>query len=307
MIDRLIDAIIEKRNPTVMGLDPCIDYLPESEYKFGDNASFEEAAEKILDFNKHLIDAVCDIVPAVKLQLAYYEMYSIPGLKCLYETADYAASRGMVVIGDGKRNDIGSTASAYSTAYLGRTKLAKLDTERAFNFDFLTVNPYLGSDGIKPFLNDIMRYDRGIFVLVKTSNPSSGELQDLKIEDGRLVYEAIGDAVLGWGLNSIGRYGYSDVGAVVGATYPRQCEELRQRLGTVFFLIPGYGAQGAGAAELAGGFDENGLGAIINASRSLMCAYKKHNLPFDEATRAEALAMQQDLLNGLAAAKKLNY
>ncbi len=307
MIDRLIDAIIEKRNPTVMGLDPCLEYLPDSEYKLEDEASFEEAAEKILDFNKRLIDAVCDIVPAVKLQLAYYEMYSIPGIKCLHETADYAAGRGLIVIGDGKRNDIGTTASAYSNAYLGRTRLAKIETDRAFKFDFLTVNPYLGSDGIKPFLNDMMRYDRGIFVLVKTSNPSSGELQDLKIEDGRLIYEAVGDSVLGWGLDSIGRYGYSDVGAVVGATYPRQCEALRQRLGTVFFLIPGYGAQGAGASELAGGFDENGLGAIVNASRSLMCAYKKHGMPFDEAARKEALYMQQDLLKGLSDAKKLNY
>ena len=307
MIDRLIDAIIEKRNPTVMGLDPLLEYLPESEYKFGDEASFEEAAEKILDFNKRLIDAVCDIVPAVKLQLAYYEMYSVPGIKCLYETAEYAAGRGMIVIGDGKRNDIGSTASAYSGAYLGRTQLAKTETDRAFKFDFLTVNPYLGSDGIKPFINDIIRYDRGIFVLVKTSNPSSGELQDLQITDGRFIYEAVGDSVLGWGLSSIGKYGYSDVGAVVGATYPRQCDELRQRLGTVFFLIPGYGAQGAGAADLAGGFDENGLGAIVNASRSLMCAYKKHGLPFDEAARKEALFMQQDLLNSLSERKKLKY
>lgn len=308
MVDQLISKIIEKRNPTVMGLDPCLDYLPAKELDVAGVESNADAAELLFTFNKRLIDATYDIIPAVKLQSAYYEMYGWEGGKALADTARYASEKGMIVIIDGKRNDIGSTAAAYSSAYLGRTALANRKSERAYMGDFLTVNAYLGLDGIKPFAEDCLRYDRGLFVLVKTSNPSGGEFQDLVTADGRKLYEVVGDTVAQWGINHIGSYGYSDIGAVVGATYPEQLTQLRERLGSVFFLVPGYGAQGATAADLAGGFDHNGIGSVINASRSLMCAYKKHDCHhFESATRIEAKKMKTEILTALEEAGKLNY
>ena len=299
-IDLLINKIKEMNNPTVMGLDPRYDMLPEC-IKEKYNGSIEKICEGILEYNKTLIDSVYDIIPAVKPQMAFYEMFGIEGIKCFKETCKYAHEKGMIVILDAKRGDIGTTAVAYSNAYLGKTPLGSFE-ETFFDVDFITVNPYLGSDGIKPFIEDCKKYDKGIFVLVKTSNPSSGELQDLKLENGKTIYETVGELVETWGEDLRGEYGYSSVGAVVGATYPEQLESLRKELPHTFFLIPGYGAQGGKAKDIALGFDKNGLGGIINASRSLMCAYKSDlwkdkfsDEEYAQATRAEAIRMKEDL------------
>ena len=249
--DKLIEKIIETQNPTVAGLDPKLDYVPASIK----NACFEKygktlegAAAALLEFNKRIIDNICDIVPAVKPQAAYYEMYSWQGVKALTETIAYAKAKGMFVITDGKRNDIGTTMEAYATAHLGATDVAGESVE-AFGADALTVNGYLGSDGIKPLAGICKERDKGIFVLVKTSNPSSGELQDMKLENGATVYEQMGRMCESWGEELMGKYGYSAVGAVVGATYPGQLAEMREKAPHTFFLVPGYGAQGGGALE----------------------------------------------------------
>ena len=293
MIDILIEKIKEKNNPTVAGLDPKLDYVPSyilDKYP----STFEGAANAILEFNKGLIDNLCDIVAAVKPQSAYYEMYGWHGVKALEETIAYAKEKGMYVITDGKRNDIGTTAEAYSIAYLGETKL--IDSEAsAFNSDGLTVNGYLGTDGIKPFL----KKDKSIFVLVKTSNPSSGELQDKKLGNGKTVYEEMAGNVNHWGEQYIGKFGYSNVGAVVGATYPEQITELRKVMPKAYFLVPGYGAQGGTAKDVARAFNKDGLGAIINASRSIMCAYKKAQCDesdYAKAAREEAINMRDSIM-----------
>ena len=304
-IDRLTDKIRKLQNPTVMGLDPKLEYIPfsirEKNVKLY-GSGFKAAAESILEFNKRLVDAVSDIIPAVKPQLAYYEMYGTEGIKAFEETVRYARQKGLIVIADGKRNDIGSTSEAYSRAYLGETSLEDGAAERAFDADALTVNGYLGADGIKPMIEDCIKYDKGIFVLVKTSNPSSVQLQDMVVDDGRKVYEVMADLVLDWGKNVIGECGYSSVGAVVGATWHRQLKELRERVPNSVFRVPGYGAQGGGAEDVAGAFDRNGLGAVINASRSLMCAYKSKKWEgkfsedeFDLACREEAIDMRNEL------------
>jgi len=300
MIDILIEKIKEKNNPTVAGLDPKLDYVPE-EMKA---AAFKEygetflgAAQAILAFNKTLIDALYDIVPAVKPQAAYYEMYGLEGLQCMKETIDYAKSKGMYVILDGKRGDIGATSEAYAKAYLGKTELGS-NVQPAFDADCLTVNPYLGTDGIKPFTDQCIANGKGIFVLVKTSNKSSGELQDLKA-DGKFIYEHMADLVKSWGSDLIGTYGYSSVGAVVGATYPEQAEALRERMPHTYFLVPGYGAQGGKASDVAKSFNRDGLGAIVNASRSIMCAYQKNGGSLGDAARAEAIRMRDDILDAL--------
>lgn len=293
MIDVLIDKIKEMNNPTVAGLDPKLDYVPE-EMK---TAAFREhgetfagAAQAILCFNRTLIDALCDIVPAVKPQSAYYEMYGVEGIKCLKETIDYARKQGMYVILDAKRGDIGATSEAYARAYLGETGLGSRE-EAAFDADCLTVNPYLGTDGVKPFADQCAAHKKGIFVLVKTSNQSSGELQDLK-SGGRFIYEHMADLVKEWGADLIGTHGYSSVGAVVGATYPEQAEALRAQMPHTYFLVPGYGAQGGKAADVAKSFNRDGLGAIVNASRSIMCAYQKHGGTLGGAARQEAIRMR---------------
>lgn len=303
-IDRLMEKVKKMQNPTVMGLDPKIDYVPESIRKKHwkeHGVSLTAAAESILEFNRRLMDAVSDIIPAVKPQLAYYEMYGYEGLRAFHETVCYAREKGFLVIADGKRNDIGSTSQAYSSAFLGRTLLEDR-AEPVFNTDALTVNGYLGIDGIQPMLEDCKKYGKGIFVLVKTSNPSSVQLQDMKVEDGRRVYEVMADWVSQWGKDLTGRCGYSSVGAVVGAIWPRQLGELRRRMPQTCFLVPGYGAQGGGAKDVAAAFDRDGLGAVINASRSLMCAYRQERWKeayapeaFDEACRAEALRMKEEL------------
>ena len=301
MIDRLIDKIIEMQNPTCVGLDTDFDYLPDDMKadKAGEEiATAESATERITEFNMNVIDKICDIVPAVKVQIAYYEMYGYEGLKAFNYTVNYARGRGMIVIADCKRNDIGSTAGCYSKAYLGRTKINKKYIE-AFPADMLTVNGYLGFDGIKPFIEDIKSRDKGIFALVKTSNPSSGELQNLKLESGEYVYERMGGLVAEWGADTVGRYGYSAVGAVVGATHPQEAENLRKKFPSVFFLIPGYGAQGGSAEMLKVCFDKRGLGGIVNSSRGIICAYKNpvySGMNYHEAARAACLDMQQDLL-----------
>ena len=227
MIDKLIEKIIELQNPTCVGLDTSFDYLPDELKK--DVSSFDDAAEAIAEFNMNVIDKVCDIVPSVKVQIAYYETYGHAGLQAFEYTVNYARGRGLIVIADCKRNDIGSTASCYSKAYLGTTNVnGKL--MRAFSADMLTVYGYLGSDGIKPFVEDIKSHDKSIFVLVKTSNPSSGELQNLKLESGKFVYEHMGELVAEWGKDTVGKYGYSEVGAVVGATHPEEAARLRKQL-----------------------------------------------------------------------------
>ncbi len=300
MIDILIEKIKEKNNPTVAGLDPKLDYLPQemidaSFEKYG--ATFEGAADAIFEFNKTLIDALCDIVPAVKPQSAYYEMYGVEGIICLKKTMEYARSKGMYVILDAKRGDIGATSEAYAKAYLGKTAIGDSQIP-AFGADCMTVNPYLGTDGVKPFVEQSVNNKKSIFVLVKTSNPSSGELQDL-ISGGKPIYEHMADLVKSWGIDNLGKYGYSQVGAVVGATYPEQAEKLRKLMPHTYFLVPGYGAQGGKASDVAKSFNGDGLGAIVNASRSIMCAYKKNGGSVGEAARAEAIRMRDDILSAL--------
>jgi orotidine-5'-phosphate decarboxylase len=300
-MDKLIEKIVEKQNPTVAGLDPKLSYIPdyirEASYaKYG--KTLEGAADALLTFNKGLIDALCDIVPAVKPQAAYYEMYGWQGVKALAETIAYAREKGMFVITDGKRNDIGATMTAYAAAHLGETQVEDVVCE-PFGADALTVNGYLGTDGIKPLVEVCQKGDKGIFVLVKTSNPSSGELQDRPLADGETVYRAMGAMCEGWGEQLPGKYGYSGVGAVVGATYPAQLGELRAAMPHTFFLVPGYGAQGGAADDVAPGFDANGLGAVVNSSRGIMCAWQKEGVDgsqFAEAARREAIRMRDQIV-----------
>lgn len=298
--DRLISKIIETKNPTVVGLDPKLDYVPkfiQDKYfeKYGE--TLKAASKAILKFNKMIIDEIYDIVPAIKPQAAYYEMYGHNGIKTLEKTIAYAKEKGMFVITDGKRNDIGATMEAYTSAHLGSVTVGKCEYQ-PFDSDALTVNGYLGTDGISPLLKVCQEKDKGIFVLAKTSNKSSGELQD-KLIDNTPVYAVMGDMCEKWGSEQIGKYGYSSVGAVVGATYPEQLSELRKRLPHTMFLVPGYGAQGGGAKGISGAFDEKGLGAIVNSSRAIMCAYKnEENCPeidFAKAARREALRMKEDI------------
>ena len=299
-MDVLIKKIKEMKNPTVIGLDPRYDMLPNCiKEKYGTDV--KSVCEGILEYNKALIDSTYDIIPAVKPQIAFDEMLGVDGINCFKETCKYAKEKGMIVIADVKRGDIGSTAAGYSNAYLGETLVGD-KKESFFDIDFVTVNPYLGVDGIKPFIEDCKKYGKGIFILVKTSNPSSAELQDLKLETGETVYEKVAELVKSWGDELIGEKGYSSVGAVVGATHPTQLKDLRKLMPNTFFLIPGYGAQGGKAEDIALGFDENGVGGIVNASRSLMCAYKSDlwkkefgDEKFAEATRAEAIRMRNEL------------
>jgi orotidine-5'-phosphate decarboxylase len=299
--NQLIEKIVKTQNPTVVGLDPKLDYVPEfikEKYfkKYGE--TLKGAAKAILDFNKHIIDAIYDVVPAIKPQSAYYEMYGYYGVKTLYKTIQYAKEKGMYVIVDGKRNDIGATMEAYTNAYLGTTEVGNSFFE-AFGADALTVNGYLGTDGISPLIDACNKSDKGIFVLVKTSNKSSGELQDKLIGD-KTVYAVMGGMCEQWGAQCMGKYGYSSVGAVVGATYPEQLEEMRKALPHTFFLVPGYGAQGGGAEGVAKAFDSKGLGAIVNSSRAVMCAYKNEGCDekeFAAAALREVIRMKKDIMN----------
>lgn len=297
--DRLIEKIIEMKNPTVVGLDPKLEYVPEfiqRRYLDDDGWTLKAAAKAIFAFNQAIIDEIHDLVPAIKPQAAYYEMYGHYGIKALEKTIRYAKLNGMFVITDAKRNDIGATMEAYTNAHIGAVKVGDSEIE-PFGADALTVNGYLGTDGIAPLLRVCKERDKGIYVLVKTSNPSSGELQDRLVGDIP-IYALMGDMCEQWGSDTIGKYGYSAVGAVVGATYPEQLAELRKRLPHTMFLVPGYGAQGGGAEGLKGAFDERGLGAIVNSSRAIMCAYKKEGCDerdFAKAARREVIRMREDI------------
>lgn len=302
-VDLLVQKIKEKGNPSVAGLDPKIDYVPEYIRKkayaeYGQN--LKGATEAIWEFNKGLIDALYDVVPAVKPQSAFYEMYGLYGEEVMHRTISYAKEKGLYIILDVKRNDIGSTAEAYSKAYLGKTMVDGVECD-ACGVDCVTVNPYLGTDGVLPFVNDCKAYDKAIFALVKTSNPSSGELQDLMVDD-KHIYEKVAECVNKWNEDTIGNSGYGAVGAVVGATYPEQAVVLRKLMPKSYFLVPGYGAQGGGAEGVKPCFNDDGLGAIVNSSRGIMCAYKKGDWKeeqFAEAARAEAIRMKADLLSVL--------
>lgn len=291
-IDTLIDKIVELKNPTVVGLDPRIDYVPkfllEQTYdEFGQTP--HAVAEAFYRFNVGLIDAVCDIVPAVKPQVAMYEQYGSCGIKAYIKTIKYAKEKGLTVIGDVKRSDIASTAEAYSDGHIGKVTVGDSEKE-IFGSDFITVNPYLGYDSIEPYIGNCGKYGRGLFVLVKTSNPNSGEIQDIIAKDGEPVYEKVGRLVEKWGADLIGKHGFSSIGAVVGATHPEQGAALRKLLPHTFFLVPGYGAQGATAADIAGCFNSDGIGAIVNSSRGIIAAYKssKYKADFSEADYAKA-------------------
>ena len=304
MMDNLINKIKEKNSPIVMGIDPRYEMIPDIiKLKYPkDMAGFAKSA---VVFAKKLIDATYDIIPAIKPQLAYFEMMGPNGLDAFKEIVDYAKSKDLIVIADAKRGDIGTTSQGYANTFLGETTLNDYK-EKIYDADFVTVNPYMGTDCVKPFIEDSKKYGKGVFVLVKTSNKSSGELQDLKLENGNKVYEQVATLVEEWGKDLIGEYGYSSVSAVVGATYLEQLKEIRKLAPHTFFLIPGYGAQGGKAEDIALGFDENGIGGIVNASRSLMCAYKSDRWKdiytekqFAEATRAEALRMREELMNAI--------
>ena len=294
--DRLQRRIFELRNPSVVGLDPAIDYIPYdiTSRHFAERVvTLMAASLAAAEFCCGIIDAVCDIVPAVKPQSAYFEALGSCGVAALERVCEYASEKGMYVIMDAKRGDIGTTASAYSSAYLGRTSVGGLSFS-PFKCDAVTVNAYLGSDGLKPFLKDCVSYDKMMFALVKTSNPSSGELQNRKLEDEPL-YSAVGGLIESLGSEYIGEYGYTPVGAVVGATYPQELTELRARLGNTFFLVPGYGAQGGSADDVKGAFDARGGGAIVNSSRGIICAWKKLGVDYCEGARAEALKMRNEM------------
>lgn len=297
--DVLQDKIRAMKNPTVAGLDARIEYVPE----YIRQAAFEEygvglkgAAEAIWQFNVGLIDALCDIVPAVKPQAAYYENLGWQGMEMLERTIQYAKSKGMFVIADIKRGDIGSTATAYAEGWLSGAQIEG-QTFKSFDADCVTLNGYMGSDAINPFLNAAKGEDKCVFVLVKTSNPSSGELQDIVAGD-RLVYQVMGDLNERYAKGTEGKYGYTIAGAVTGATYPSDIRALRKRLEHTFFLVPGYGAQGGTAEDVQYAFDKYGHGAIVNSSRGIMCAWKKtggDGHDFAAAARNAAIAMRDDI------------
>ncbi|MCH5155985.1 MAG: orotidine-5'-phosphate decarboxylase [Clostridiales bacterium] len=289
MTDTLIDRIEALKNPTVAGLDPRLEYLPEDLKKCA--VTPESASQAILEFNCRIIDEIKDVVPAVKIQSAFYEMYSFYGVRAMEQTAAYAKKNGLIVMADVKRNDIGSTAEAYAAAYL-----------KGDLYDYITVNPYPGYDGIKPF-TDVCKADgKGIFVLARMSNPSAAQLQNVVDKDGKPMYIRVGELIAEWGNSTIGKYGYSAVGAVVGATNPDEARSLRKTFKSVFFLVPGYGAQGGNGKGAAASFDENGRGAIVNNSRGIIAAYmtdKYKGLSYYKAAREAALFMQQDLAAAL--------
>ena len=297
--DVLQDRIRELKNPTVAGLDPRIEYVPahlqeESFAQFGQ--TLEGAADAIWKFNQGLIDALCDVVPAVKPQSAYYENLGWRGMAVMEKTIQYAKEKGLYVIADIKRGDMGSTAAAYTEAWLGVTKVGETECP-VFDADCVTLNGYMGSDAIKPFLDQCVARNKSAFVLAKTSNPSSVELQDMVAGD-RVVYTVMGDLIERWGKDTAGKYGYNALGAVVGATHPSVLKELRRRLERTFFLVPGYGAQGGTAADVRYAFDELGRGAIVNASRSIMCAWQKtgkEGMDYQEAARDAAIRMRDEL------------
>ncbi len=306
MINQLTAKIQKTGAPIVVGLDPMLKYVPEhikakAFEEFGE--TLEGAAEAIWQYNKGIVDAVCDLVPAVKPQIAMYEQFGIPGLSAFAKTVAYCKEKGLVVIGDIKRGDIGSTSSAYAVGHLGKVTVGS-KSYYGFDEDFVTVNPYLGSDGVKPFIDVCKEEKRGIFVLVKTSNPSSGEFQD-RVIDGKPLYEHVGKMVDEWGRECMGD-AYSYVGAVVGATYPEMGKVLRDIMPKAYILVPGYGAQGGKGKDLTHFFNKDGLGAIVNSSRGIIAAYQSDAYKekftaenYADASRAAVLAMKEDIAQAL--------
>jgi len=301
MINRLVKAISEKKAPVVVGLDPMLDYIPEQIRKeafdkYGE--TLEGAAEAVIMFNREIVDATAELIPAVKPQIAMYEQFGIPGIIAYKKTVDYCREKGLIVIADIKRGDIGSTSGAYAAGHLGRVQVGE-KSYMPFDADMATVNPYLGTDGVKPFVDVCKSCDKGIFVLVKTSNPSSGEFQDRSFGEETL-YEAVADQVNAWGADLM-EGEYSNVGAVVGATYPEMGRELRARMPHAYILVPGYGAQGGTGKDLAGFFHKNGLGAIVNSSRGIIAAWKQEKYSsygaanFGEASRKAVEDMLEDI------------
>lgn len=290
--DRLIRAIDKAGNPTAMGLDTQIAHLPEEFLATGVDSNAEKSVA-VLRYNAALLELMQGVIPCVKVQAAYYEQLGLQGMMAFSRTLKMARERGYVVIADVKRNDIGATSEAYANAYLA--------PGADFEADFITVNGYLGVDGVAPFVRLCERHGKGLYVLVKTSNPSSGQLQDRLLDTGT-VYEAVADLVAEWGEGLVGEEGYSSIGAVVGATYPEQGAALRARMGKTPFLVPGYGAQGAGGADLGGCFGAGGKGAVVNASRSLLAAHQKApNIPWQDAVMAEAVRMREDIMGAIRA------
>ena len=301
MVSKLIEKIQKTKAPICVGLDPMLSYIPEHVTKkafaeFGE--TLEGAAEAIWQFNKEIVDATCDLIPSVKPQIAMYEQFGLPGLAAYDKTVKYCQEKGLIVIGDVKRGDIGSTSAAYATGHLGTVQVGS-QTLSGFNTEYITVNPYLGTDGVKPFVDVCNQCDRGIFVLVKTSNPSSGEFQD-RLIDGRPLYELVAEKVVEWGDASMDG-AHSNVGAVVGATYPEMSKVLRKLMPRTYFLVPGYGAQGGTAEDLKYCFNEDGLGAVVNSSRGIIAAYKKDAYAkfgpehFGEASRQAVIDMIADI------------
>jgi orotidine-5'-phosphate decarboxylase len=309
IVDRLIERVIQCKNHTVVGLDPRLDYIPTyiRDAATAQAESFADGvAKSFFAYNKELIDSIYDIVPAVKPQIAFYEQYGIEGVKCFKQTCDYAASKGLLVIGDVKRGDIGTTAEAYSEAYLG-------NKEYSINTDFVTVNPYLGSDSLEPFIKHCNENEKGIFVLVKTSNKSSGELQDL-VCNNKTIYEHVANLVVKLGSPYLGSHGYNFVGAVVGATYKEEAARLRKIMMNTYFLVPGYGAQGGTAEDVVACFNQDGLGAIVNSSRGIIAAHKskEYNEKYGEkdfaaAAREAAIKMRDDINKELGLNNKLAW
>lgn len=301
MIDKLVEKIQKTHAPIVVGLDPMLSYVPEHILKksFGEfGETLEGAADAIWQFNKEIIDKTWDLIPAVKPQIAMYEQFGVAGLQAFEKTVGYCQKKGLVVIGDIKRGDIGSTSAAYAAGHIGKVKVGTKEYA-PFHEDFVTVNPYLGTDGIQPFLEVCKEEKKGLFILVKTSNPSSGEFQD-RLTDGRPLYEWVGEQVARWGESLMGE-SYSYVGAVVGATYPEMGKALRKLMPKSFLLVPGYGAQGGQGKDLVHYFNEDGLGAIVNSSRGIIAAYKQEQYQkfgpehFGDASRAAVEAMIADI------------
>lgn len=308
MVSTLVEKIKKTNAPICVGLDPMFDYIPK---QLVDEAVMEEgelnlkaAANAVLKFNMALIDATYDLIPSVKPQIAMYEQFGIPGLKAFKKTVKYAQKKGLVVIGDVKRGDIGSTSKAYATGHLGKISLGE-NTFTPFGEDFATVNPYLGTDGIKPFIESCNEFNKGIFILVKTSNPSSGEFQDRILQDtGKPLYEEVGAKVAQWAEESMDG-DYSNVGAVVGATYPEMGKILRDIMPKSYILVPGYGAQGGKGSDLKPFFNADGLGAVVNSSRGIIAAYKQEKYAqygeanFADAARAAVIDMREDIKAGV--------
>ncbi len=307
MINQLIENIQRTNAPVVVGLDPMLSYIPahilsKAYEEFGE--TLEGAAEAVWQYNKGIIDATYDLIPAVKPQIAMYEQFGIPGLLVFDRTVKYCQEKGLVVIGDVKRGDIGSTSAAYAVGHLGKVQVGSQKIS-AFNEDFATINPYLGSDGINPFIEVCKEEKKGLFILAKTSNPSSGEFQD-RLIDGIPLYEHVGSKIAEWGEQFMSdKYPYSYIGAVVGATYPEQGKTLRKLMPKTFILVPGYGAQGGRGKDLAHFFNTDGLGAIINSSRGIIAAYKAEQYAefgtqrYAEASRQAVLDMVEDITKAL--------